>query len=160
MDGKHQKTEQQGGPVPCHVMASRAMPGHMFACHAIFFRVMPCHDHSVPFHVRIFSGKMAPGCFEKCQKDMPALCQEYMLFFCLPLSSQPRLRLLKPAPWLTTQWQTEKSHILLALDGHIFLTCLQLVGAWVQNMFRNFVPDCWTSRHFFLLQSWASFFDP
>ena len=27
---------------------------------------------------------------------MPVLCQEYMLFFCLPLSSQPRLRLLPP----------------------------------------------------------------
>ena len=27
---------------------------------------------------------------------MPVLCQEYMLFFCLPLSSQPRLRLLRP----------------------------------------------------------------
>ena len=29
-----------------------------------------------------------------CQKYMPVLCQEYMLFFCLPLSSQPRLNLL------------------------------------------------------------------
>ena len=28
----------------CHVMASRAMPGHIFACHAIFLRVMPCHN--------------------------------------------------------------------------------------------------------------------
>ena len=60
---------------------------------------------------------------------MPVLCQEYMLFFCLPLSSQPRLNLLstrqqgrvrglgphrvraplllcaeKVEPWLTTQW--------------------------------------------------------
>ena len=25
---------------------------------------------------------------------MPVLCQEYMLFFCLPLSSQPKLNLL------------------------------------------------------------------
>ena len=25
------------------------------------------------------------------QKYMPILCQEYMLFFCLPLSIQPRL---------------------------------------------------------------------
>ena len=32
-------------------------------------------------------------------------------------------------PWLTTPWQTEK--IALAEDGHIFLTCLQLVGTWV-----------------------------
>ena len=57
---------------------------------------------------------------------MPVLCQEYMLFFCLPLSSQPRLNLLSTQqqgrapplwrppplraqvePWLTTQWQTE-----------------------------------------------------
>ena len=42
------------GPVPCHVMASRAMPGHIFACHAIFLRVMPCHEYSMPCHVRIF----------------------------------------------------------------------------------------------------------
>ena len=44
----------------------------------------------------------------------------------------------QPEPWLTTQWQTEK-HILLAEDGHIFLTCLQLVGTWVKNIFRNLV---------------------
>ena len=42
-------------------------------------------------------------------------------------------------PWLNTQWQTKKYHILLADDGHIFLTCPQLVGTWVQNMFRNLV---------------------
>ena len=29
-----------------------------------------------------------------CQKYLPILCQEYMLFFCMPLSSQPRLNLL------------------------------------------------------------------
>ena len=29
-------------------------------------------------------------------KNMPVLRQEYMLFFCLPSSSQPRLRLLRP----------------------------------------------------------------
>ena len=34
-------------------------------------------------------------------------------------------------PWLTTQFRTEKQHILLAEDWHIFLTCLQLVGTWV-----------------------------
>ena len=28
--------------------------------------------------------------------------------------------LLCVEPWLTTQWQTEKLHILLAEDGHIF----------------------------------------
>ena len=27
--------------------------------------------------------------------------------------------------------------------GPICLTCLQLVGTWVQNMFRNLVPDLW-----------------
>ena len=27
--------------------ASRAMPGHMFACHALLLRAMVCHDHSV-----------------------------------------------------------------------------------------------------------------
>ena len=34
--------------------------------------------------------------------------------------------------------------ILLAEDGHIFLTCLQVVGTWVQHIFRNLVPDFWT----------------
>ena len=88
---------------------------------------------------------------------MPILCQEYMLFFCLPLSIQPRLNtqqqgrapqcalppcaplLLCVEPWLNTQRQTEKYHILLAEDGHIFLICLQLVGTWVKNIFRNLV---------------------
>ena len=32
----------------------------------------------------------------------------------------------------------------LAEDGHIFLTCPELVGTWVQNIFRNLVPDFWT----------------
>merc|ERR1712023_558374 len=100
---------------------------------------------------------------------MPVLCQEYMLFFCLKLSSQQRLNLLNTQqqgraplvgcltprraplllcaeevePWLTTQWQTENQHILLAEDEYIFLTCLQLVGTWVQNIqdFRNSGPD-------------------
>ena len=43
-------------------------------------------------------------------------------------------------PWLNTQWQTEKLHVFLAEDGHIFLTCLQLVGTWVKHIFRNLVP--------------------
>ena len=33
----------------------------------------------------------------------------------------------------------EKWHILFAEDGHIFLTCLQLAGTWVQHIFRNLV---------------------
>ena len=87
-----------------------------------------------------------------------------MQFFCLPLSSLPRLNLLgtqqqgrapphpvrslllcaeEVEPRLNTQWQTEKLHVLLAEDGHTFLTCLQLVGTWVQNIFRNLVPDFW-----------------
>ena len=56
--------------MPCHVMASRAMPGHIFACHAIFLRVMPCHDHSVPCRVRIFLEKMTPV-LKKHQTYMP-----------------------------------------------------------------------------------------
>ena len=36
-------------------------------------------------------------------------------------------------PWLTTQWQTEKKHILLAEDKHTFLTCLPLVGTLVPH---------------------------
>ena len=38
------------------------------------------------------SGYMGAQYFQEFgQKYMPALCQEYMLFFCLPLSIQPRL---------------------------------------------------------------------
>ena len=44
-------------------------------------------------------------------------------------------------PWLNNQWQTEKMHILLAEDGHTFLTCPQLVCTWMQNIFRYLVPD-------------------
>ena len=59
----------------------------------------------------------------KTSKNMPILCQEYMLFFCLPLSSQPRLNLLSTqqqgrarggGEWghnrkiACTQWRTEK----------------------------------------------------
>ena len=51
--------------MPCHVMASRATPGHIFACHAIFLRVMPCHDHSVSCRVRIFLEKMPLGFLKK-----------------------------------------------------------------------------------------------
>ena len=61
------------------------------------------------FGPRIFMG--AKYFQEFGQKYMPVLCQEYMLFFCLPLSSQPRLNLLstqQQEPWLTSQWQTEK----------------------------------------------------
>ena len=47
----------------------------------------------------------------------------------------------QPEPWLTTQWQTEKEHILLAEDGHIFLTCLHLVGTLGNLFFRNLVLD-------------------
>ena len=43
--------------MPCHVMASRAMPGHIFVCHAICLRVMPCHEYSMPCRVRIFLEK-------------------------------------------------------------------------------------------------------
>merc|ERR1712023_454050 len=66
----------------CHVMASRAMPGHIFACHAIFLSVMPCHEYSIPCHVSFFWDKYV---LKNIKKDMPVLCQEYnimyMLFF-------------------------------------------------------------------------------
>ena len=82
-----------------------------------------------------------------------------MLVFCLPVR-QPNIQTwcgappLPPSPraslllfaeevehWLNAQWQTEKYHILLAEDRHIFLTCLQLVGTWMKIIFRNLVPD-------------------
>ena len=128
--------------IPCHVMASRAMPGHIFASHTIcllscrvmILRVMPRQD---------FSGKLPLDFLRKCQKYIHVLCQEYMLFVCVPLSIQPSLntqqqgcaaewRHTKGArpcccvePWLHTQLQTEKWHTLLAEDGLIFLTFLQ-----------------------------------
>ena len=92
-------------------------------------------------------------------KRMPVLCQEYMIGFCLPLNIQATLNtqqqrrapgaapphppshaplLLCVRPWLNIQWQSKK-HILLAEDGHIFLTCLPPAGTWVQNVFRNAV---------------------
>ena len=49
-------------------------------------------------------------------------------------------------PWLNTQWQTEKLHILLVEDGHICLTCLQLVG----TLLRIF-PGIWS--HIFDMSS-------
>ena len=117
----------------CHVMLSCAVP-----CHAICLRFMACHDHSVSCHVKTQLEKWPLEFLKKCQTYMAVLCQEYiMLFFCLPLSSQ-RASLLLCAeefePWLTAQWQTEKQHAFLAEDGHILLTCLQLVGTWVQNV--------------------------
>ena len=82
---------------------------------------------------------MFPLVEDMSEIDMPIFCQEYMLFFCLPLSIQPRLNtqqqgrtvgvgatpgraplLLCVEPWLNSQWQTEKKHILLAEDGHNF----------------------------------------
>ena len=90
------------------------------------------------------SGYMGAKYFQEFgQKYMPVLSQEYMLFFCLPLSSQPRLRLLRPLSISQHTGRTRegRGHILLAEDGHIFLTCLQLVGTWVKNIFRNLVPD-------------------
>ena len=51
--------------------------------------------------------------------------------------------LLCVEPWLNTQWQTEKLHILLAKDGHIFLTCPKLVGRWMKNILGNLVPIVW-----------------
>ena len=57
------------------------------------------------FGPRFFDMSSASGYIDETyfqefgQKYMPVLCQEYMLFFCLPE---------QPEPWLTTQWQTEK----------------------------------------------------
>ena len=75
-------------------------------------------------------------------KHMPILCQEYMLFSGLPLSSQPRLKLLRPLSISQhiSAYKKNKGGSLLAEDGHIFLTCLQLVGTWVKHIFRNLVP--------------------
>ena len=142
-------------------MASRAMLGHIFTCHAIFLRVMPCHEYSMPCHVRIF---WEIYFLTNDQKYMPVLCQEYMLFFCLPLSIQPRLNTQQqgrappvwrpqppphptssplfvlseePEPWLTTQWQTGKQCIVLAEDVPLWLPHRQIPCTFLRNVFRN-----------------------
>ena len=97
---------------------------------------------------------------------MPVLCQEYVLFSGLPSSSQPRLRLLRQENQgaLTTQFQTGKLHNIVhsAEGGHMFLTCLQLLGLFCKNVlmisllpgggglqqsFKNFGPSGPLLRH-------------
>ena len=54
---------------------------------AIFFDMSSASGYMDAKHVQEFGPR-----FLAChQKYMPVLCQEYMLFFCLPLSIQPRL---------------------------------------------------------------------
>ena len=90
----------QGGPVLCHVMASHAMPGHIFACHVLFLRVMPCHEYSMPCHVKTFLGTS----FFNIKSGY--MGENYFQEF-----------------------------------GSLCLTCPQLVGTWVQNIFRNLVKN-------------------
>ena len=81
--------------MPCHVMASRAMPGYMFACHAIFLHVVPCHDHSVPCRVKIFLEKCPVALFLTSRIYAHSLPRvQCHAIFCLPVCSQPRLNLL------------------------------------------------------------------
>ena len=107
------------------------------------------------------SGNMGANCFQEFGQNIYArpLPRVYAIFlFAIEYSAKAqhtttvpraeggtphrgRALLLYVEPWLNTQWQTEKQHILLAEDGHIFLTCLQLVGTWVKNIFRNLVLD-------------------
>ena len=75
---------------------------------------------------------------EDMSKYMPVLCQEYMLFFCLPFSSRPRLNLLSTQQ----QGRTWVQNMFRNLVPY-FLTCPQLVGTWVKHIFRNLVPDFW-----------------
>ena len=44
-------------------------------------------------------------------------------------------------------------HLLLAEDRYLFLTCLQLVGTWVRNSFRNLVQYFLTSPQ--LVDTWV-----
>ena len=84
---------------------------------------MPCHD---------FSGKI----FSKIAimlRPPPLPCSSCMLRY----AEWPE----QPEPWLTTQRQTENSIYSWQRTGIYFLTCLQLVGTWVKNIFRNLVPD-------------------
>ena len=59
-------------------------------------------------------------------------------------------------PWLTTQWRTEKLHVLLAEDGHICLIRRRLVVTWTtlvqelvlvpSDLFVN-LPFCYWTHH-------------
>ena len=82
---------------------------------------------------------------EKGQKNMPVLCQEYMLFFCLPLSNQPRLNTQQQGIYFLTCLQLVGTWVKNMFRDLVpdFLTCPQLVGTWVKNIFRNLVPDFW-----------------
>ena len=73
----------------CHVMASRAMPGHIFTCHAIFLRVMPCHEYSMPCHVRIFRETFF---FEKISNDTSVDPKQPVYFE------------IKKPPWVSVVW--------------------------------------------------------
>ena len=109
----------------------------------------------MPCHAILFWEKI-----EKSQKNMPVLRQEYMLFFCLPLSSQPRLRLLRPLSISQHTRRTRQGRGAARGQAYIFdmsstsgytgekyfqefgprfLSCPQPVSTWVKNMFRNLI---------------------
>ena len=101
------------------------------------------------------SGYMGATYFQEFgQTYIPVLRQEYMPFFCLPLSSQPRLNLL-----------STQQHGMSSASGYMvvkyfqefaswFLTCPQLVGTWVQNSVRNLVPQISGALHSKCCLSW------
>ena len=45
-------------------------------------------------------------------------------------------------PWLITQWQTKKSHILLTEDGHLVLTSLQIERYILKKLVQGIGPRC------------------
>ena len=67
---------------------------------------------------------------------MPVLCQEYMLLFCLPLSSQPRLNLLS-----IQQQGRARGGICSGIWSQIF-DMSSASGYVGEHIFRNLVPDC------------------
>ena len=56
--------------MPCHVMVPCAMPYIGMPCHAIFWRVMACHEYFMPCRVRIVGGKQI---WETVKKKMPTI---------------------------------------------------------------------------------------
>ena len=126
--------------MPCHVMVSRAVPGLAVLCHAIFLRVMACHDHSVSF----FLWRKGTSSFLKTCQTICPLSARSMLFFGLPLSSQPRLNLLSPQQQGRADYSMANRKITYTLGrGRAYILDMSSTsGNMGAKYFQGFGPRC------------------